>query len=564
MTASDLRRTHLALGALLAVLAGCPASKDAPGDPCAGVTCDDGNPCTDDACVDGACQFVDNTASCDDGNACTTLDTCSGGACHGAAVACDDASLCTTDTCDPIEGCLHAPVDCDDGDACTVESCDPATGCAHAPLDCPPRPNDQCWDAPTCDAAVGCAQHRRPTGTPCEDGNACTTGDACDDSGACVPSGSVTCTPPGNSACYVARSCDPVTGCAFDFAPPSTACDDGDKCTSGDACDGAGHCAGTPVTCTAALCHVATCNPTTGACDAVPATDGTACDDQNLCTTSDHCAGGLCVGGTLPCDDGDPCNGTEACDAATGCVAGTPPTCSDGDLCTTDHCEPFLGCEHVAKDCSDGDACTADTCSPATGTCLHPAVSCDDGNACTAESCDPVVGCAHTPISCDDGRVCTSDSCNPASGCTFTPRSAATLCAPPTCSGNSSVAASYCDGVGGCATPAPVSCGAYTCNPASGTCRTSCATSADCVGPYFCDATNHCVAKLLNGAACIDAAACQSGYCVDGTCCDVGCAGTCMACNQPGSVGVCTPIPAGQDPSTECPGSTCSGGPSCL
>ncbi len=59
--------------------------------------CDDGNPCTVNSCVDGAC--TDSQASCDDGNA------------------------CTADSCDPVLGCAHEPIpDCSscvaDGDSC--------------------------------------------------------------------------------------------------------------------------------------------------------------------------------------------------------------------------------------------------------------------------------------------------------------------------------------------------------------------------------------------------------------------------------------------------------------
>lgn len=52
--------------------------------------CDDGNPCTDDTCVAGACQNTDNTAICDDTNACTTGDICQNGLCEAT-----DQAACT-------------------------------------------------------------------------------------------------------------------------------------------------------------------------------------------------------------------------------------------------------------------------------------------------------------------------------------------------------------------------------------------------------------------------------------------------------------------------------------
>lgn len=87
--------------------------------------CDDGNPCTDDSCdpSTGGCLHTNNTDPCDDGSVCTTVDTCSAGACVGAApLSCDDGNECTDDSCDPEAGCRNdnntAP--CSDGDACTA------------------------------------------------------------------------------------------------------------------------------------------------------------------------------------------------------------------------------------------------------------------------------------------------------------------------------------------------------------------------------------------------------------------------------------------------------------
>jgi hypothetical protein len=89
-------------------------------DSCDGYVCEDGNPCTDDACNGTACAFTNNTASCDDGDGCTDGDICTGGACvPGAGVDCDDGDLCTDDWCDAMNGCQHAfnPYVCDsDGD----------------------------------------------------------------------------------------------------------------------------------------------------------------------------------------------------------------------------------------------------------------------------------------------------------------------------------------------------------------------------------------------------------------------------------------------------------------
>ncbi len=47
--------------------------------------CEDGNPCTDDACAGGRCRHEDNLAACDDGDACTSGDGCSNGTCVAGA-----------------------------------------------------------------------------------------------------------------------------------------------------------------------------------------------------------------------------------------------------------------------------------------------------------------------------------------------------------------------------------------------------------------------------------------------------------------------------------------------
>jgi len=83
-------------------------------EPAAAAAGDEGNRCTADACVHGACTHTDISATCDDGD------------------------LCTTDTCDPVLGCVHTPISCDDGISCTLDLCDPAVGCRNEPTsDCP-------------------------------------------------------------------------------------------------------------------------------------------------------------------------------------------------------------------------------------------------------------------------------------------------------------------------------------------------------------------------------------------------------------------------------------------
>jgi hypothetical protein len=67
--------------------------------------CDDGDPCTDDLCINGMC--VNTPKTCDDGDPCTD-DLCIDGFCVHRQKNCDDNNECTADVC--IDGmCVHFP-----------------------------------------------------------------------------------------------------------------------------------------------------------------------------------------------------------------------------------------------------------------------------------------------------------------------------------------------------------------------------------------------------------------------------------------------------------------------
>ena len=153
--------------------------------------CDDGNPCTNDACdPEVGCTYTLNAAPCDDGNPCTTGDHCQDGSCSSDGLA-----------------------DCDDQDPCTTDLCEPTTG--------------------------GCV-HSLNEG-PCDDGDLCTTGDHCA-LGDCIAAGLLVCDD-GNPC--TTDSCDPIAGCESqilypccgnDLIEPPETCDDGNQ-DGGDGCD---------------------------------------------------------------------------------------------------------------------------------------------------------------------------------------------------------------------------------------------------------------------------------------------------------------------------------------
>jgi hypothetical protein len=101
---------------------------------------------------------------------------------------------------------------------------------------------------------------------------------------------------------------------------------------------------------------------------------------------------------------------------------------------------------------------------------------------------------------------------------------------------------------------------------AGGVCTTTCASDAACATTAYCDsgaASPTCVARKSNGAACAGSNQCTSGNCVDGVCCDLACAGQCVACDVAGSVGTCSPVtgvPHGARGACPAFGYACAGG----
>jgi hypothetical protein len=125
------------------------------------IPCDDGNPCTVDACVSGECTNVpvSDGMLCDDASVCTVSSECQAGACVGVYwITCDDGEECTDDSCDAVEGCFAIPVAngsaCDDENACTLTDVCMTGACVPgAPVVC--EAIDTCHDVGVCDPLSG-------------------------------------------------------------------------------------------------------------------------------------------------------------------------------------------------------------------------------------------------------------------------------------------------------------------------------------------------------------------------------------------------------------------------
>jgi streptogramin lyase len=301
---------------------------------CTPALCDDGNPCTQDACRDdGTCTHTPMDALCpDDGVSCTTArcDAMRGCVHEADDAACDDGIACTIDRCG-VAGCMHVADDsaCDDGVTCTRDSCGGVAGCIHAPDD------TLCGSGQLCRVDRGCTDPPRcssPSDPRCDDGVPCTT-DRCDlATGRCVYEADASMCDDG-VFCNGEHACAPFRGCVLVSVP---SCDDGIPCT------------------------IDQCNEEMRRCESIP--------ERRLC------------------DDGVFCNGAERCDpSAGGCVEGTAPSCDDGDACTVDVCDPRMDrCRSTIVD-ADGDGDGAASCGGG---------DCDDADSSrsslTAEVCDGV------------------------------------------------------------------------------------------------------------------------------------------------------------------------------
>ncbi len=213
---------------------------------------------------------------CDNAMVCDGAEVCVAGVCTaGAPPSCDDGDLCTADSCVEPGGCAHSPVagccnidaDCDDGDVCTADVCSgpggtcsssPISGCCVADADCD---DGNACTADSCDATTNrCTRSSIPgccaVDADCDDGNVCTT-DSCDaTTGSCTNDAIAGC-------CLTDGDCNDADTCTMDVCDPSSHtctndaiagcctvdadCDDGDPCTL-DRCDGGtGGCTHDPV-----------------------------------------------------------------------------------------------------------------------------------------------------------------------------------------------------------------------------------------------------------------------------------------------------------------------------
>ena len=177
--------------------------------------CDDGNPCTLDACVNDVCVHTPAPA----GNACSLP--------NGMPGVCDGAGNC-------IESeCTGSPP-CDDGNPCTVDECVNGV-CIHTPAlagSVCSLPNGM---PGVCDGTGNCIESECTGTPPCDDGNPCTI-DVCVN-GVCVHTPAL-----AGSACSLPNGmpgvCDGTGNCIESGCTGTPPCDDGNPCTIDECVNG--------------------------------------------------------------------------------------------------------------------------------------------------------------------------------------------------------------------------------------------------------------------------------------------------------------------------------------
>ncbi len=532
-------------------------------------TCDDGNPCTTNACdKEKGCSATNNTGTCEDGNACTAGDVCADGSCTPGKLAdCDDKNACTVDTCDAKAGCQHAAaadgatcedgnactsgdackagactgaaVVCDDKNPCTADTCDKVTGCANKADDTLTCDDDNsCTTGDKCAAGVckgagkdcndnnpctddDCANNvcaNKANAAPCDDGSACTQKDTCKDS-KCGAGEPIACD--DKNPCTT-DTCDAATGLCK-FADNTATCDDGTKCTTEDKCQG-GVCVGVQKKCDDGKpCTLDSCDDASGDCKVANYADGTLCDDGTVCTQNDACKAGACAGSKVDCDDSNPCT-TDSCDTVAGCKsAANTAACEDGNKCTLNDVCKDKACDAGATldKCDDANPCTTDSCDAAVG-CKHDnnAAQCSDSNACTDKDTCKDGACAGANIVCDDKNSCTDDSCDKVKGCVYTNNTA--LCSD----GSVCTSDDKCTG-GKCVGPTVIKCNdnnvctTDSCDPKTGctykpvTAGSVCDDGNGCTTGDKCDAGGKCTGA---GKNCDDNNVCTSDTCAKDVC----------------------------------------------
>jgi len=285
---------------------------------------------------------------------------------------------------------------CDDNNLCTRDICNPQVGCINTPISC--NDNNACTSQ-SCDPVLGCIYKQNS----CDDAKICTI-----------------------------DSCSPYNGTCFNNFDISNEKCKGGPCQTNDDCKAWANFEQLNLT-----CQTAVCDQQYGACVAI---QKPRCAEvcKRSCFPYDACDSAQCVYNSLTQNYN--------------CVH-TKKVCNDNKFCTTDSCNPKLGCVFQFKNdsCAQSPVCdnSADcqawekqnklvekcqraSCDKNLGVCiakysdkpcdtLECVRSCIPYNQCETAKCvkddSGKSYCARTRIVCDDRKECTEDTCDVERGC---------------------------------------------------------------------------------------------------------------------------------------------------
>jgi len=320
LTGSVITPAPLLLVNLALPQCGCTLGACGNGELNCGEVCDDGNTVNDATCT-ANCKRV---PACGDGQ----MDTFIGESCDdGNKVDCDDCSR----TCQ-VEACGNGVPECD-------EECDEggvATETCQADCRLPPPPG--CGDGVLDELTEECDDSNL---TDCDGCNHLCVVEAC-----------------GNGITECAEDCDDFGTDACDGCSPTCkfeACGNGVQ-DCGEECDD-GPANGQPGSeCLAEVCRIGSVCQAGGPALCIPCGSDQDCD---LCAGMICNAEGVCVAGTLDCDDENPCT-LDGCSALSGCThellnGADVPECDDGKACTIPECTE-TGC--VQRELGDFEGVT--------------------------------------------------------------------------------------------------------------------------------------------------------------------------------------------------------------
>lgn len=207
---------------------------------------------------------------------------------------------------------------------------------------------------------------------------------------------------------------------------------------------------------------------------------------------------------SAPRANGAACSSTTASRCASG-------FCVDGVCCSTASCPGTC------------QACNVD--GPAKGTCANVAAGTPDDTCAADQACDAAQKCkSRNGLACASFADCATGHC--ADG----------VCCESDCS--DTCKACNLTGKRGVCTNIGVGVEDPVAAPA---CVSDAAQGRSCDGNGVCTNLPRPV-----GSACTASGQCNGGRCIDGVCCNSTCTNACFACNVPGVVGTCSPLPPGQ------------------